>query len=46
LIDEDLNHANRVVFGYVVVQALGQQGDLRSIFAFDKSLHLPTSTHA
>src|SRR5258708_864541 len=29
-----------------MVQALGQQGDLRSILAFDKSFHLPTSTNA
>ena len=39
LVDEDLDHPDRIVFGDVVVQALGQQSDLRSILAFDESLH-------
>jgi hypothetical protein len=39
-VDEDLNDPDRVVFTDVVVQALGQQRDLGSILAFDKSLHV------
>ena len=43
-VHEDLDDADRVVLSDVVVQALGQQRDLRSIFAFDESLHVPAPT--
>ena len=39
LFDEGVDHPNRVVFGDLVVEALGEQGDLASIFSFDESLH-------
>ena len=40
LVDEDVDHPNRVVLGDVVVQALGQQRDLASVLALDESLHV------
>ncbi len=40
LVDERVDHADRVVVPDEVVQALWQQGDLASIFAFDESLHV------
>ena len=39
-VNEDLDDADRVVLSDLVVQALGQQRDLRSILAFDESLHV------
>src|ERR1700686_30953 len=39
LIDEYVNDPHRVIFGDIVVQMLGEQGALRTILAFDKSLH-------
>ena len=39
LIDKDLNHANRIVLAYVVIQAAKQKRELCSILAFDESLH-------
>jgi hypothetical protein len=38
-VDEDINHANRVVVTDIVVKTLGQQRNLGSVFAFDESLH-------
>jgi hypothetical protein len=39
LVDEGVNHPDRVVLGDEVVQALRHQGDLTSLLAFDESLH-------
>src|ERR1022692_3644814 len=39
LIDEHINDPYRVILSNVVVEMLGEQGALRAIFAFDKSLH-------
>src|ERR1700682_5273663 len=39
LIDEYVNDADRVILSDVVVEMLGEQCALRTIFAFDKSLH-------
>ena len=39
-IDEDVDDANRVVLAEVVVETLGQQGDLGSVLALDESLHV------
>jgi hypothetical protein len=41
LFDKGLDNANRVVGSNVVLQALRHQRDLRSILAFDESLHGP-----
>src|SRR3974390_771170 len=38
-IDKHVNDPYRVILGDVVVQMLGEQCALRTIFAFDKSLH-------
>lgn len=38
-IDENIDHAHWIFFGYVVVQTLRQQGDLRPSLTFNKSLH-------
>lgn len=38
-LDERVNDAHRVVFADIVIQTLGQQNNLVSIFAFDESLH-------
>jgi hypothetical protein len=40
LVDEDVDDANRVVLTKVVVEKLGQQGDLASVLALDESLHV------
>ena len=39
LIDEHINDPYRVILGDVVVEMLGKQRALRTIFAFDKPLH-------
>src|ERR1700682_2219246 len=39
LIDKYVNDPNRVILSDVVVEMLGKQCALRTIFAFDKSLH-------
>ena len=39
LIDEDLDHPNRVLGFNVVVQTLGQQRNLSAVLAFNESLH-------
>src|SRR5271170_7674226 len=39
LLDEYINDPYRVILSDVVVEMLGEQGALRTIFAFDKSLH-------
>src|SRR5471030_3423057 len=38
-IDENVDHAHWIFFGYVIVQTLRQQGDSRPSFTFNKSLH-------
>ena len=38
-IDEHINDPYRVILSDVIVQMLGKQSALRTIFAFDKSLH-------
>ncbi|MNR20213.1 hypothetical protein D3C85_1370430 [compost metagenome] len=38
-IDENIDHAHWIFFGYVIVQTLRQQGDLRPSLTFNKSLH-------
>jgi len=38
-IDENIDHAHWIFFGYVIVQTLRQQGDLRPSLTFDESLH-------
>ncbi|KPU61610.1 hypothetical protein AN403_5762 [Pseudomonas fluorescens] len=38
-IDENVDHAHWIFFGYVIVQTLRQQGDLRPSLTFNKSLH-------
>ena len=39
LIDKHVNDPNRIILSDVIVQMLGEQCALRTIFAFDKSLH-------
>src|ERR1022692_1943764 len=43
LIGKHVNDPDRVILSDVVVQMLGEQRTLRTIFAFDKSLHWPLS---
>ena len=38
-IDKHINDPYRIVLSYAVVQMLGEQCALGTIFAFDKSLH-------
>jgi hypothetical protein len=38
-IDENVDHSHWIFFGYVIVQTLRQQGDLRPGLAFNESLH-------
>jgi hypothetical protein len=38
-VNEDLDHANRILRFNVVIQTRGQQGHLGSVLAFDESLH-------
>ena len=40
IIDEHIDHPNRVVFGNVVVKSFGKQRALITIFAFDKPAHI------
>lgn len=39
-LDEGIHHADRVVLSNEVVEALRQQGDLRSVLSPDESLHV------
>src|ERR1700731_2491474 len=39
LLDEHINDPDRVILSNVVVEMLREQGALRTVFAFDKSLH-------
>jgi hypothetical protein len=39
LIDEGLNHANRVVLVHIVLKAFRQHADLVPVLAFDESLY-------
>jgi hypothetical protein len=43
LLDEHINHSDRVVLRDVVIQTLRKQSALRSILPFDKSLHREAS---
>src|ERR1017187_550914 len=43
LLDEGLDHPGRVVLRHVVLDTLGQQTDLSSVRALDKSLHRASS---
>jgi len=38
-IDENVDHSDRIFFGYIIVQALRQQRHLRPSLTFDESLH-------
>ncbi|MNC33797.1 hypothetical protein D3C75_822050 [compost metagenome] len=38
-IDENVDHSHWIFFGYVIVQALRQQRDLRPSLTFNESLH-------
>jgi hypothetical protein len=38
-VDEDIDHANGVVLGYVVVQMLRKQSTLSTVLTFDKAFH-------
>jgi hypothetical protein len=40
VVDERIDDTHRVVFSDVVVEALGQQGDLASVLSLDESLHV------
>ena len=40
LVDERIDDTHRVVFSDVVIEALGQQGDLASVLSLDESLHV------
>jgi hypothetical protein len=37
--DEDVDHPHRIVFSHVIVEELGEQNALRSVFALNKALH-------
>jgi len=39
LINKDIDHPHWVIFGNVLVQALGKQRGLRAVLTFDVSLH-------
>jgi hypothetical protein len=41
-VDEYIHYTDRVVVGDIVVEILGYQDGLPSVFAFDESLHVPT----
>jgi hypothetical protein len=38
-VNEDIDDADRIVFCHVIVEELGEQNALRSVFALDKALH-------
>jgi hypothetical protein len=42
--DEDVDHPHRTVFSHVIVEKLGEQNALRSVFALNKALHQQTPT--
>jgi hypothetical protein len=37
--DEDVDHPHRIVFSHVIVEELGEQNALPSVFALNKALH-------
>jgi hypothetical protein len=39
-VDENIDYANRVVLGHVVLQMLAKQSTLGAVFPFDKAFHL------
>jgi hypothetical protein len=40
LIDKDVDYAHRIVVGHIVLDILGQQDNLLTVFAFNESLHV------
>ena len=38
-VDEDVDHPHRIVLSHVIVEELGEQNALRSVFALNKPLH-------
>jgi hypothetical protein len=38
-VDEDVDHPHRIVFSHVIVEKLGEQNALPSVFALNKALH-------
>jgi hypothetical protein len=42
--DEDVDHPHRIVFSHVIVEELGEQNALRSVFAPNKSASSRTPT--
>jgi hypothetical protein len=36
----NIDYANRIIVGHIIVQVLGQQRALSAIFALDKALHV------
>lgn len=37
--DEDIDHAHRISIADVIIEALGKQGDLASVFTLNKPLN-------
>jgi hypothetical protein len=38
-VDEDVDHPHRIVLSHVIVEELGEQNALRSVFTLNKALH-------
>jgi hypothetical protein len=38
-VDERLNNPNRIVFGHIIVQAIGKQCRLSAVLALNETLH-------
>jgi hypothetical protein len=38
-VDEDVDHPNRIVLSHEIVEELGEQNALRSVFTLNKALH-------
>ena len=38
-VDEDVDHAHRIVLSHVIAEELGKQNALRSVLALNKALH-------
>src|SRR5450759_480365 len=45
LIDEDIDHSNRIGLGNIVIEAFGQHDALRSVLALYETLHLCVPTY-
>jgi hypothetical protein len=39
LVNKDVDHPHRMVFGHVIVEELGEQDALRSVLALNKACH-------